>query len=94
MRALRTSALRRGSCTAGKRDDFDQDHEVWAAERGLKVPGNATFYLQFGTLAVRRYCEERGYLAAFRQVGAELLNPACGRALNAGSARRQAATRS
>ena len=69
-----------GSCTAGKRDDFDQYHEVlsWAAARGLKVPEGVTFYLQFGTLAVRRYCEERGYLEAFRQVGAELLNPACG----------------
>lgn len=69
-----------GSCTAGKRADFDQYHEIlsWAAAHGLKVPEGVTFYLQFGTLAVRRYCEERGYLKAFRQVGAELLNPACG----------------
>ncbi|MBD3848584.1 3-isopropylmalate dehydratase [Bosea sp. SSUT16] len=69
-----------GSCTAGKREDFDQYHEVlaWAAARGLKVPDNVTFYLQFGTVAVRRYCEERGYLDTFRRVGAQILNPACG----------------
>ena len=69
-----------GSCTAGKREDFDQYHEVlaWAAARGLKVPDNIVFYLQFGTVAVRRYCEERGYLDTFRRVGAQILNPACG----------------
>ncbi|PZR92427.1 MAG: 3-isopropylmalate dehydratase [Stutzerimonas stutzeri] len=69
-----------GSCTAGKREDFDQYHEVlaWAAGRGLRVPDTVTFYLQFGTVAVRRYCEERGYLDTFRRVGAQILNPACG----------------
>ncbi len=43
-----------GSCTAGKREDFDPYQEVlhWAAVRGLKVPDNTTFYLQFGTVAV------------------------------------------
>lgn len=69
-----------GSCTAGKRADFDQYHEVlaWAAARRLRVPDNVTFYLQFGTVAVRRHCEERGYLDTFRRVGAQILGPACG----------------
>jgi 3-isopropylmalate/(R)-2-methylmalate dehydratase large subunit len=69
-----------GSCTAGKREDFDQYHAVlgWAAERGLRVPAHVKLYLQFGTAAVRDYCVERGYLAAFERVGAELLEPACG----------------
>jgi 3-isopropylmalate/(R)-2-methylmalate dehydratase large subunit len=75
-----------GSCTAGKRDDFDRYHEVlhWAAERGLRVKPGVTLYLQFGTSDVRDYCVERGYLSTFRQVGAELLEPACGACANFG----------
>ena len=75
-----------GSCTAGKREDFDHYHVVlsWAAERGLRVPPNVSLYLQFGTVAVRNYCHERGYLAAFEQVGAEMLQPACGACANCG----------
>lgn len=41
-------------------------------------------YLQFGTSAVRDYCVERGYLAAFEAVGAELLLPGCGACANCG----------
>jgi 3-isopropylmalate/(R)-2-methylmalate dehydratase large subunit len=75
-----------GSCTAGKREDFDHYHEVlaWAAQRGLKVPSGTKLYLQFGTTAVRDYCIERGYLEAFEQVGAEMLQPACGACANCG----------
>lgn len=69
-----------GSCTAGKREDFDGYHAVlqWAADRGLKVPPDVKLYLQFGTVAVRDYCREKGYLDAFEKVGAEILQPACG----------------
>lgn len=69
-----------GSCTAGKREDFDGYHEVlrWAADHGLAVPDGVKLYLQFGTTAVRDYCRERGYLEAFAAVGAEILQPACG----------------
>ena len=69
-----------GSCTAGKREDFDQYHAVlaWAAERGLRAAPGVQLYLQFGTMAVREYCLERGYLPAFERVGAELLLPSCG----------------
>ncbi len=75
-----------GSCTAGKREDFDRYHEVlaWAAARGLRVAPHVALYLQFGTVAVRQYCVERGYLEAFRAVGAELLQPACGACANCG----------
>jgi 3-isopropylmalate/(R)-2-methylmalate dehydratase large subunit len=75
-----------GSCTGGKREDFDQYHAVlaWAAAHGLKVPPTTRLYLQFGTLAVRDYCIERGYLAAFEQVGAEMLMPSCGACANCG----------
>ncbi len=73
-----------GSCTAGKREDFDQYHAVllWAAQRGLKA--KATLFLQFGTAAVRDYCVQRGYLDAFSAVGAQMLQPACGACANCG----------
>lgn len=75
-----------GSCTAGKREDFDHYHEVlrWAADRRLRVAQGVELFLQFGTLAVREYCVERGYLAAFAAVGAELLEPGCGACGNCG----------
>ncbi len=75
-----------GSCTAGKREDFDRYHEVlaWAAARGLRVAPGVALYLQFGTAAVRDYCIRRGYLAAFEAVGAEILQPACGACANCG----------
>ncbi|HSV78081.1 MAG TPA: aconitase family protein [Ramlibacter sp.] len=75
-----------GSCTAGKREDFDHYHEVlaWAAARGLKVPEGVALYLQFGTTAVRDYCIARGYLAAFEAVGARILQPSCGSCANCG----------
>lgn len=75
-----------GSCTAGKRDDFDRYHEVlhWAVERGLRVKSGVTLYLQFGTSDVRDYCVARGYLPTFERAGAELLEPACGACANFG----------
>ncbi|SEJ31765.1 aconitase family protein [Paraburkholderia diazotrophica] len=75
-----------GSCTAGKREDFDHYHEVlaWAAARGLRVPSNVKLYLQFGTSDVRDYCVQRGYIDAFEQAGAILLQPSCGACANCG----------
>jgi 3-isopropylmalate/(R)-2-methylmalate dehydratase large subunit len=75
-----------GSCTAGKREDFDHYHAVlaWAAGQGLRVADGVSLYLQYGTEDVRAYCIERGYLAAFEAVGAELLRPACGACANCG----------
>lgn len=69
-----------GSCTAGKREDFDRYHMVlaWAAAHGLRAAPGVKLYLQFGTLAVRDYCRERGYLDTFERVGAEILLPGCG----------------
>ncbi|MBE0613652.1 MAG: 3-isopropylmalate dehydratase [Burkholderiales bacterium] len=69
-----------GSCTAGKREDFDQYHAVlaWAADQGLRAAPGVKLYLQFGTMAVRDYCVARGYLEAFERVGAEMLLPSCG----------------
>jgi len=75
-----------GSCTAGKREDFDNYHEVlaWAAARGMRVPADVKLYLQFGTSDVHDYCVQRGYIEAFEQVGAILLQPSCGACANCG----------
>jgi 3-isopropylmalate/(R)-2-methylmalate dehydratase large subunit len=75
-----------GSCTAGKREDFDYYHEVlqWALQRGMTVSPRTRLYLQFGTLEVRRYCEERGYLSTFERAGATLVMPGCGSCANCG----------
>jgi len=75
-----------GSCTGGKREDFDSYHAVlkWAFDRGLRVPERTRLFLQFGTMDVRSYCEERGYLKIFEQVGATLVMPGCGSCANCG----------
>jgi 3-isopropylmalate/(R)-2-methylmalate dehydratase large subunit len=75
-----------GSCTGGKRGDFDAYHTVlsWAARQGLRVPERVKLYLQFGTVAVSDYCAEQGYLDAFAKVGAIVLQPACGACANLG----------
>jgi 3-isopropylmalate/(R)-2-methylmalate dehydratase large subunit len=75
-----------GSCTAGKRADFDRYYEVlrWAADRGLRVQPGIKLYLQFGTSDVRDYCRQSGYIETFQRVGAELLEPACGACVNFG----------
>ncbi|WP_288789210.1 aconitase family protein [uncultured Enterobacter sp.] len=75
-----------GSCTAGKRDDFDEYHAVldWALSRGKQLPPDVTLYLQFGTMDVYDYCREQGYLETFHQAGAILLKPACGACANCG----------
>ena len=75
-----------GSCTAGKREDFDHYHAVlsWAAGQGLRVAPGVALYLQFGTTAVRDHCIAQGYLDAFERVGARILQPSCGACANCG----------
>jgi 3-isopropylmalate/(R)-2-methylmalate dehydratase large subunit len=75
-----------GSCTAGKREDFDQYHAVlaWGLEQGLQVPPHVQLYLQYGTTAVRDYCVARGYDRTFAAAGARILQPSCGACANCG----------
>ncbi|MEM5429833.1 aconitase family protein [Cupriavidus oxalaticus] len=75
-----------GSCTAGKREDFDLYHGVlhWAVQRGLRLPSHVTLYLQFGTTDVRDYCIRQGYMETFHAVGARILQPSCGACANCG----------
>ena len=75
-----------GSCTAGKREDFDLYHQVlrWGLEHGLRVPEGVQLFLQYGTTAVRDYCIERGYDETFAAAGARILQPSCGACANCG----------
>lgn len=75
-----------GSCTGGKKADMDMYARVLgrAAERGQRVAPGVRLYVQFGSQAIRRYAEERGYLEIFARVGAEILDPSCGACIKAG----------
>ena len=75
-----------GSCTAGKREDFDHYHTVlaWGLSHGMKVPAHVKLYLQYGTTAVRDYCVSRSYDKTFAEAGARILQPSCGACANCG----------
>jgi len=72
--------------TAGKREDMDMYARVLAEAAGgaERVAPWVRFFIQCGSQDVKRYCEERGYLDVFRQVGATFLEPSCGACINAG----------
>jgi 3-isopropylmalate/(R)-2-methylmalate dehydratase large subunit len=75
-----------GSCTAGKKEDLDMYVRVFreALARGQKVHPDVRCFIQFGSVEVREYCEERGYLEILRDVGANIVEPSCGACINAG----------
>jgi len=75
-----------GSCTAGKREDFDHYHRVlsWGLKNGLKVPAGVQVFLQYGTTAVRDYCMTQGYDKTFAALGVRILQPSCGACANCG----------
>jgi 3-isopropylmalate/(R)-2-methylmalate dehydratase large subunit len=85
-REVRIDIAYGGSCTAGKREDFDRYHDVlaWGLKRGLKVPPHVQLFLQYGTTAVRDYCIEQGYDRTFAAAGARILQPSCGACANCG----------
>ncbi len=75
-----------GSCTGGKREDFERYHEVlrWGIDHGLKVAHGVRFYLQFGSQDVRDYCLRSGMFDTFQAAGVQLVEPGCGACINAG----------
>ena len=75
-----------GSCTAGKKSDMDMYAAVFkdALEQGRHIPDGVTCIVQCGSQEVKRYCEDRGYLEVFREVGAQFIEPSCGACINAG----------
>ncbi|MGM0577451.1 MAG: aconitase family protein [Myxococcota bacterium] len=75
-----------GSCTGGKKTDMDLYARVLGAalEHGRSVADGVDLYIQFGSQAIRRYAESRGYIDLFREAGARLVNPSCGACIKAG----------
>lgn len=75
-----------GSCTAGKRSDFDCYHEVlqWALDNDYPLNPDTRLFLQFGTMDVHDYCEQSGYLQTFERAGVVLIKPGCGACANCG----------
>jgi 3-isopropylmalate/(R)-2-methylmalate dehydratase large subunit len=75
-----------GSCTGSKATDIDAYASVLAAglRAGRSVAPGVRLYIQLGSLGIRRYAEERGYLALFERAGATVLEPACGACIGSG----------
>jgi len=75
-----------GSCTAGKKDDMDMYARVFseADTQGLRIHPDVRCYIQCGSIEVREYCREKGYLDLFERIGAEFIEPGCGACINAG----------
>ena len=83
---IRIDVAYAGSCTAGKKEDMDMYAAVLrdAEQQGLRVHPDVKMYIQFGSQEVKQYCEERGYLALFARMGAEIIEPGCGACIAAG----------
>jgi 3-isopropylmalate/(R)-2-methylmalate dehydratase large subunit len=75
-----------GSCTGGKRADFDAYHEVfkWAMDNGRNLSADTRMYLQFGTMDTREYCQDQGYMDIFEKAGVTIIMPGCGACANCG----------
>jgi 3-isopropylmalate/(R)-2-methylmalate dehydratase large subunit len=83
---IRLDVAYAGSCTAGKKEDMDMYATVLraAADEGLRVHPDVKLYIQCGSQEVRQYCDERGYLRLFEEMGAEFIEPGCGACIAAG----------
>jgi 3-isopropylmalate/(R)-2-methylmalate dehydratase large subunit len=75
-----------GSCTAGKKEDLDMYVRVFreALARGQRVHPEVQCFIQFGSVEVRQYCEQQGYIDVLKEVGAHIIEPSCGACINAG----------
>ena len=83
---VRIGSAYAGSCTAGKKEDMEMYAAVLAEARaqGLRVHPDVKMYIQCGSQEVRDYCEEKGYLDLFEEMGAEFIEPGCGACIAAG----------
>ncbi len=75
-----------GSCTGGKREDFDMYATVIreGLEAGNRVAEGVSAYIQYGSIDVEEYARERGYHELFERAGLTVLAPGCGACINAG----------
>jgi 3-isopropylmalate/(R)-2-methylmalate dehydratase large subunit len=85
-RRVRIDIAYGGSCTGSKPTDIDAYAAVLAAglRENRRVARGVKLYIQLGSLAVRRYAEERGYIELFERAGATVLEPACGACIGSG----------
>jgi len=83
---IRVEIAYAGSCTAGKKEDMDMYARVFrdAEEQGLKVHPDVDCFIQCGSIEVREYCRDQGYLELFERMGASFIEPGCGACINAG----------
>ena len=84
---IRIDVAYAGSCTAGKKEDMDMYARVFReahASGGLRVHPDVECFIQCGSVDVREYCRERGYLELFESVEASFIEPGCGACINAG----------
>jgi 3-isopropylmalate/(R)-2-methylmalate dehydratase large subunit len=75
-----------GSCTGGKREDFDMYAAVVreGLQAGARVPEGVSAYIQYGSIDVEAYARESGYDKLFEEAGLTVLAPGCGACINAG----------
>jgi 3-isopropylmalate/(R)-2-methylmalate dehydratase large subunit len=75
-----------GSCTGSKATDIDAYAAVLGAglADGRRVAEGVRLFIQLGSLEIRRYAEQRGYLELFERAGATVLEPACGACIGSG----------
>lgn len=75
-----------GSCTGSKATDIDAYAAVLGAglAQGKRVAPGVRLFIQLGSLSVRRYAEQQGYLTLFEAAGATVLEPACGACIGSG----------
>ncbi len=83
---IRVEIAYAGSCTAGKKEDMDMYARVFrdAEAQGLRVHRDVECFIQCGSIEVREYCREQGYLDLFERMGASFIEPGCGACINAG----------
>ncbi|CAN5634432.1 hypothetical protein BH23GEM9_BH23GEM9_05970 [soil metagenome] len=84
--AIRLDVAYAGSCTAGKKEDMDMYAAVLqsAHDDGQRIHPDVKMFIQCGSQEVRQYCDERGYLRLFEEMGAEFIEPGCGACIAAG----------
>lgn len=59
---------------------FGEARKRW----GLGVHPDVECFIQCGSVEVREYCREKGYLELFEAIGATFIEPGCGACINAG----------
>jgi 3-isopropylmalate/(R)-2-methylmalate dehydratase large subunit len=75
-----------GSCTAGKVDDFELYAQVCneALQAGMKVASGTSFFIQYGSKAVKDHAQEKGWIELFERAGVILIEPGCGACIGCG----------